>query len=54
MKSAQSLNPPSLPLDEKLVGMSSVHREFGPGLDKADYERALHLELLAMDIEHEC
>lgn len=32
----------------------TVHREFGPGLDEADYERALHLELLAMGIEHEC
>lgn len=31
----------------------AVHREFGPGLDEADYERALHLELLAMGIEHE-
>ncbi len=24
------------------------------GCDEADYERALHLELLAMGIEHEC
>ena len=32
----------------------AVHREFGPGLDEADYERALHLELAAMGIEHEC
>ncbi len=32
----------------------AVHREFGPGLDEADYERALHLELRAMGIEHEC
>ena len=32
----------------------AVHREFGPGLDEADYERALHLELLAMGIVHEC
>jgi GxxExxY protein len=31
-----------------------VHRELGPGLDEADYERALHLELLALGIEHEC
>ena len=22
----------------------AAHREFGPGLDQADYERALHLE----------
>jgi len=32
----------------------AVHREFGPGLDEADYERALHLELLAKGIEHQC
>jgi len=32
----------------------AVHREFGPGLDEADYERALHLELLSRGIEHEC
>jgi GxxExxY protein len=32
----------------------AVHRQFGPGLDEADYERALHLELQAMGIEHEC
>ncbi len=32
----------------------AVHREFGPGMDEADYERALHLELAAMGIEHEC
>jgi GxxExxY protein len=32
----------------------AVHREFGPGLDEADYEHALHLELIAMGIEHEC
>lgn len=32
----------------------AVHREFGLGLDEADYERALHLELLAMGIEHQC
>jgi GxxExxY protein len=31
----------------------AVHREFGPGLDEPDYERALSLELLAMGIEHE-
>lgn len=30
----------------------AVHRELGPGLDEADYERALHLELLAMGIGH--
>lgn len=32
----------------------AVHREFGPGLDEADYECALHLELAAMGIESEC
>lgn len=31
----------------------AVHREFGPGLDETDCERALHLELLTMGIEHE-
>lgn len=31
-----------------------MYREFGPCLDQADYVRALHLELLAMGIEHEC
>ncbi len=46
-------------LGDKLTGQvigaaMSVHREFGPGLDEADYERALHLELLALGIEHEC
>jgi GxxExxY protein len=32
----------------------SVHKAFGPGLDEADYERALHLELLSLGVEHEC
>lgn len=32
----------------------AVHREFGPGLDERDYEHALHLELLAAGIAHEC
>ncbi len=32
----------------------SVHRELGPGLDEADYERALHLELGALGIAHKC
>ncbi len=32
----------------------AVHREFGPGLDEKDYEQALHLELLAAGIAHEC
>jgi GxxExxY protein len=42
-------------LTKQVIGAAiAVHREFGPGLDEADYERALHLELLAMGIEHEC
>ncbi len=32
----------------------AVHRELGPGLDEADYERALHLELVAVGIENAC
>jgi len=32
----------------------AVHRALGPGLDEADYERALHLELQALEVEHEC
>lgn len=32
----------------------AVHKAWGPGLDEADYERALHLELLALGIDHEC
>ena len=42
-------------LTGQVIGAAiAVHREFGPGLDEADYERALHVELLAMGIEHEC
>ncbi len=42
-------------LSGRVIGAAmSVHREFGPGLDEADYERALHLEMLALGIEHEC
>lgn len=42
-------------LTGKVIAASiAVHREFGPGLDEADYERALHLELLTMGIEHSC
>lgn len=38
-------------LTKQVIGAAiAVHREFGPGLDEADYERALHLELLAMGI----
>ncbi len=32
----------------------AVHREFGPGVNEPDYERALSLELTARGIEHEC
>ena len=32
----------------------AVHRALGPGFDEADYERALHLELVALGVEHEC
>lgn len=32
----------------------AVHKVIGPGLDEADYERALHLELLKLGVEHEC
>lgn len=31
----------------------TVHRALGPGLNEADYEQALHLELEALGIEHE-
>lgn len=46
-------------LGDKLTGAvigaaMSAHRQYGPGLDEADYEQALHLELLALGIEHEC
>lgn len=46
-------------LGDKITGQvigaaMSVHRDYGPGLDEADYERALHLELLALGVEHEC
>jgi|688.fasta_scaffold424283_1 GxxExxY protein len=41
-------------LSGQVIGAAiSVHRELGPGLDEADYERALHLELLTLGIEHE-
>jgi GxxExxY protein len=32
----------------------SVHRALGPGLDELDYEQALHLELTALGVRHEC
>lgn len=42
-------------LSGQVIGAAmAVHRKYGPGLDEADYERALHLELLALGIEHEC
>ncbi len=42
-------------LTKTIIGAAmAVHRSFGPGLDEADYEQALHIELTAMGIEHEC
>lgn len=42
-------------LTKLVIGAAiAVHRSLGPGLDEADYERALHLELAALDMEHEC
>lgn len=42
-------------LSGSVIGAAmAVHRELGPGLDEADYEQALHLELLALGIEHAC
>jgi GxxExxY protein len=31
----------------------AVHRALGPGLEEADYERTLHLELQALGVDHE-
>lgn len=42
-------------LTKSAIGAAiSIHRFLGPGLDEADYERALHLELMALGVEHEC
>jgi GxxExxY protein len=42
-------------LTGRVIGAAmTVHREFGPGLDEADYEKALSLELRALGIAHEC
>lgn len=42
-------------LTGQVIGAAiEVHKEFGPGLDELDYEQALHLELLALGIEHQC
>ena len=42
-------------LTKRVIGAAiTVHRAFGPGLDEVDYERALHLELLDLGVEHEC
>ncbi|MFN0079853.1 MAG: GxxExxY protein [Prosthecobacter sp.] len=42
-------------LSGRVIGAAiEVHRKFGPGLDEADYERALSLELHALGIAHEC
>ena len=41
-------------LTKLVIGAAiAVHRSFGPGLDEVDYEQGLHLELLALGIEHE-
>lgn len=42
-------------LTKSVIGAAiAVHRAFGPGLDEADYEHALHLELDALGIQHQC
>lgn len=42
-------------LSGRVIGAAiAVHRDLGPGLDEADYERALSLELYATGIAHEC
>ena len=42
-------------LTGRVIGAAmTVHRKFGPGLDEADYEKALSLELHALGIAHEC
>ncbi len=42
-------------LTKLVIGAAmTIHRTLGPGLDEADYERALHLELVAQGIEHGC
>ena len=42
-------------LTGRVIGAAmAVHREFGPGLDEADYERALSFELNTLNIQHEC
>jgi len=42
-------------LTGRVIGAAmAVHRRFGPGLDEADYEQALSLELHALGIAHEC
>tara|TARA_R110002049_G_scaffold66551_2_gene173782 strand:- start:95 stop:934 length:840 start_codon:yes stop_codon:yes gene_type:complete len=42
-------------LTKRVIGAAiTVHRAFGPGLDEADYEQALHLELLDLGVEHKC
>lgn len=42
-------------LSKAVIGAAiAVHRSLGPGMEEADYEQALHRELLALGIEHEC
>lgn len=41
-------------LSQAAIGAAiAVHRQFGPGLEEADYEEALHRELFARGIEHD-
>ena len=39
---------------ELITAAIAVHREFGPGLNEDDYERALSIELRSRGIEHTC
>ena len=42
-------------LTGKIIGAAiDVHRDLGPGLDEADYERVLSLELNAVGVAHLC
>lgn len=42
-------------LTQRVIGAAiTVHRHLGPGLEEADYERALQLELQELGIEHAC
>ncbi len=39
---------------ELIAAAIAIHREFGPGLNEEDYERALSVELTMQGIDHEC